>query len=128
MTHTLPVKVYYEDTDMAGIVYYANYLKYIERGRSELIAEMGIDQLKMRESGLVFAVRRLEADYLAAARFGDDLVVHTAVTQVRGARIAMHQEVLRRKDVIFVADVTIVVINEAGQPARVPAEIRQRLQ
>lgn len=127
MTHEFPVRVYYEDTDMAGIVYYANYLKFIERGRSEMIAGLGVDQLAMRDAGLVFAVRRVEADYLAAAHFGDDLIVRTEVTKLSGARMVLHQEVLRDGEAIFTAEVTIVALNEAGQPARLPAEIRQRL-
>ena len=68
MTHRFPIRVYYEDTDMAGIVYYANYLKFIERARSEWVRELGIDQVQMKAEGVVFAVRRVEADYLAPAR------------------------------------------------------------
>ena len=76
MTHRLPVHVYYEDTDLAGIVYYANYLKYIERGRTEWVRVLGIDQTRLRaEAGIVFAVRRVEADYLYPARFDDALEV-----------------------------------------------------
>ena len=74
--HQFPLRVYYEDTDLAGIVYYANYLKFIERGRSEWLRALGIDQARLRaESGHVFAVRRVEADYLRPARF-DDLIEH----------------------------------------------------
>ena len=62
MTHEFPVRVYYEDTDLAGIVYYANYLKFIERGRSEWVRGLGVDQVAMKASGVVFAVRRVEAD------------------------------------------------------------------
>ena len=65
MTHVLPIKVYYEDTDMGGVVYYANYLKFIERARSEIVEELGVDQNVMNEAGLVFVVTRVVADYLA---------------------------------------------------------------
>ena len=75
MTHHLPIRVYYEDTDMAGIVYYANYLRYIERARSDWVREMGIDQLAMKAEGVVFAVRRVEADYIQPAVFDDMLDV-----------------------------------------------------
>ena len=69
MTHSFPIRVYYEDTDLAGIVYYANYLKFIERGRTEWIRSLGVDQGRLkREEGIVFAVRRVEADYLEALR------------------------------------------------------------
>ncbi len=127
MPHILPVRVYYEDTDMAGIVYYANYLRYIERGRSDWVRGLGIDQNAMKAQGLVFAVRRVEADYLLPARLDDELVVETEVVQVTGARLVMDQVVRRGKDRLFHAVVTVVVINETGQPARMPANIRQML-
>ena len=125
MAHSFPIRVYYEDTDMAGIVYYANYLKYIERARSDWVREMGIDQNAMRdEDGVVFAVRRVEADYHMPARFDDVLDVRTSVASVTGARLVMEQEIRRGDDVVFAANVTIVCINDAGQPARLPANIR----
>lgn len=127
MPHTLPIRVYYEDTDMAGIVYYANYLRYIERGRSDWVRGLGIDQNAMKAQGLVFAVRRVEADYLMPARLDDELIVETEVVQVTGARLVMDQVVRRGKDRLFHAIVTVVVITEAGQPARMPANIRQML-
>ena len=78
MTHRHPVRVYYEDTDLAGIVYYANYLKFIERGRSEWVRTCGVDQVALKAAqGIVFAVRKVDADYLKPAKFGDDLQVVT---------------------------------------------------
>jgi len=126
MAHSFPIRVYYEDTDMAGIVYYANYLKYIERARSDWVREMGIDQNAMRDDdGVVFAVRRVEAEYHIPARFDDALDVRTRVLAITGARLVMAQEVWRGKDMLFSAEVTIVCIKEAGQPARLPANIRR---
>jgi acyl-CoA thioester hydrolase len=127
MPHTLPICVYYEDTDMAGIVYYANYLRYIERARSDWVRGLGIDQNAMKTQGLVFAVRRVEADYLLPARLDDELVVETEVIQVTGARLVMDQVVRRGKDRLFHAVVTVVVITDSGHPARMPANIRQML-
>lgn len=128
MSHTFPIRVYYEDTDMAGIVYYANYLKYIERARSDWVRSLGIDQNAMRDDdGVVFAVRRVEADYHAPARFDDQLSVQTRVQTVTGARLVMEQEATRDGDLLFSAIVTIVCINETGQPARLPANIRLML-
>lgn len=125
MTHRFPLRVYYEDTDLAGIVYYANYLKFIERGRTEFVRERGVDQRALKEAeGIVFAVRHLEADYLASAKFDDELVVETSVESVGGARIVMRQEILRAGQTLFSALVTLVAINEAGHPARLPANIR----
>ncbi len=127
MPHTLPIRVYYEDTDMAGIVYYANYLRYIERARSDWVRGLGIDQNAMKAQGLVFAVRRVEADYLLPARLDDSLVVETEVIQVTGARLVMDQVVRRGEDRLFHAIVTVVMITDTGHPARMPANIRHML-
>ncbi len=127
MTHKLDIRVYYEDTDMAGIVYYANYLRYIERARSDWVRGLGIDQKAMKEQGQVFVVRRVEADYLSSARLDDELVVETDVLQVTGARLVMDQWVKRGDEAIFHAVVTAVVVSDSGQVARMPANIRQLL-
>ena len=124
MTHRLDIRVYYEDTDMAGIVYYANYLRYIERARSDWVREMGIDQLAMKAEGVVFAVRRVEADYIQPARFDDLLQVQTDLVSLSPARMVMRQEVRRDGSVLFQADVTIVCINASGKPCRLPAKLR----
>jgi len=128
MTHSFPIRVYYEDTDLAGIVYYANYLKFIERGRTEWVRWLGVDQGQLkREEGIVFAVRRVEADYLRPARFDDELVVVTRAVASTGARIVLDQEVLRGGEKLFVAQVTLVCLTDEGAPARVPAEVRKKL-
>lgn len=125
MSHLFPIRVYYEDTDMGGIVYHANYLKFIERARSDWVRDLGIDQRMMKEEdGIVFAVRRLEADYLMAARFDDRLEVRTDVQSVTGARLVLRQQVSRDGEAVFVAVVTIVCLTDMGQPARLPANIR----
>ncbi|SDN49160.1 acyl-CoA thioester hydrolase [Lutimaribacter pacificus] len=119
--YTLPIRVYYEDTDMAGIVYYANYLRYIERGRSEWVREVGLDQNRMKdEDGIVFAVRRVEADYLAPARLDDRLDVLTWVAERRPARMVMGQEVRRGDQVLFRALVTVICMTLDGRPVRMP--------
>jgi YbgC/YbaW family acyl-CoA thioester hydrolase len=83
--HRLTLRVYYEDTDLAGIVYYANYLRFIERARTEWVRELGIDQGRLKaEAGIVFAVRRVEVDYIAPARFDDVLEVETACLEDHG--------------------------------------------
>ncbi|MBK5945424.1 tol-pal system-associated acyl-CoA thioesterase [Rhodobacter veldkampii DSM 11550] len=128
MTHSFPVRVYYEDTDLAGIVYYANYLKFIERGRSEWVRGLGVDQVALkRDQGVVFAVRRVEADYLRPAKFDDELTVTTRALAVTGARFVLEQEVLRGTERLFAATVTIVCLTETGAPARLSAEIRRKL-
>ena len=128
MSHRMTVRVYYEDTDLAGIVYYANYLKFIERGRTEYVREIGLDQTRLKaEEGIVFAVRRVEADYLAPAKFDDVLDVVTTVERVSGVRLVMRQVVERGGETLFEALVTLVALSETGAPARLPAEIRQAL-
>ncbi|MES2914229.1 MAG: tol-pal system-associated acyl-CoA thioesterase [Pseudomonadota bacterium] len=126
--HQFTTRVYYEDTDLAGIVYYANYLKFIERARTEWVGSLGVDQiaLKARE-GIVFAVRRVEADFLRPARFGDDLVVQTSLQMLGGARIVLDQAVLRRGERLFTAVVTLVCLTEDGHAARLPPDVRARL-
>jgi acyl-CoA thioester hydrolase len=126
--HQFRTRVYYEDTDLAGIVYYANYLKFIERARTEWVASLGIDQMALRAvHGIVFAVRRVEADYLRPARFGDELVVETVLTTIGGARLVLEQVVLRGGERIFAAVVTLVCLSDDGHAARLPTEVRARL-
>jgi acyl-CoA thioester hydrolase len=127
--HSLPLRVYYEDTDLAGIVYYANYLKFIERGRSEWVRALGVDQVALRaDRGIVFAVRRVEADYLRPARFGDDLTVLTRLREISGVRIVVEQEVQRLGERLFQAVVTLVCLTDDGHAARIPADVRALLQ
>ena len=127
MTHRFPVKVYYEDTDMGGVVYYANYLKFIERARSEIVEEFGVDQNQMKAQGVVFVVTRVFADYLAAAKLGDRLVVQTAHRATSPARWLFDQTVWRDDTCLFRAEVTAVCMTTAGKPTRLPAELRAQL-
>ena len=128
MTHEFGLRVYYEDTDLAGIVYYANYLKFIERARSEWVRALGIDQGQLKaEVGIVFAVRRVEADYFLSARFDDALTVETEIEQVKGASLVMRQRVLRGEVLLFAAHVVLVAITEAGKATKLPADIRRLL-
>ncbi len=123
--HRLKLRVYYEDTDLAGIVYYANYLKFIERARTEWVRELGIDQGRLKaEEGIVFAVRRVEADYLAPARFDDVLEVETACLETTAARVVLGQRVMRDGRCLVDARVTIVALSDSGRPARLPAALR----
>ncbi|WP_195818559.1 tol-pal system-associated acyl-CoA thioesterase [Roseobacter sp. MH60115] len=122
--HRFRLRVYYEDTDMAGIVYHANYLRYIERARSDWVRDMGIDQLAMKDQGVVFAVRRVEAEYLRPARFDDTLDVETTLIHMTPARMVMRQKVRRDDDLLFTADVTIACLGAGGKPTRMPAELR----
>ena len=124
--HTL--RVYYEDTDMAGIVYYANYLKFAERGRSDAVRDMGVDQNDMKAKGLVFAVKSVAADYHKPAIFGDELVVETETSKLGGASLEMSQRVKRGDELIFSAVFRVACMDLNGKAVRFPAEIRQKLQ
>ena len=128
MTHNISVRVYYEDTDLAGIVYYANYLKFIERARTEWVRDLGVDQGALKaETGTVFAVRRVEADYLIAAKFDDVLTVRTELVKLGGASLIVQQDVLRGDEILFTAKVTIVAIGSEGKAVRLPPVIRDPL-
>lgn len=123
--HRFDLRVYYEDTDLAGIVYYANYLKFIERGRSEWLRALGFDQRALKEeTGTVFAVRRVEADYIAPAKFDDALTVLSTAEAVTPARLVLAQQVLRGEERLFEAKVTLVALNAAGGPTRLPKPLR----
>ncbi|MEC8630141.1 MAG: tol-pal system-associated acyl-CoA thioesterase [Pseudomonadota bacterium] len=125
--HHHQVRVYYEDTDMAGIVYYANYLKFIERGRSEWVRSIGIDQARLKKEGMFFAVRKVDADFLRPAVYDDVLTVETVVESQTGARLNLIQRVLRAGEEIFTAKVMIVSLSVDGYPVALPADIRQLL-
>ncbi|MFD0986506.1 tol-pal system-associated acyl-CoA thioesterase [Methyloligella solikamskensis] len=129
--HVLPVRVYFEDTDFAGIVYHANYLKFIERGRSDFIRLLGIHHqaLKNPEDGeeAVFVVRRIEMDYLRPAKLDDVLEVETVCSEIGGASLTLTQEVKRGDTVIVRAKVVVVLISAAGKPQRIGKMIREAL-
>ena len=124
--HRWPVRVYYEDTDLAGIVYYANYLRFIERARTEWIRELGIDQTRLKaEDGAVFAVRRVEADYLSPAVFDDQLTVLTQVDRLTPARIELVQKVMRADALLFAARVTLACLGSDMRPRRLPPALAE---
>ena len=129
MRHVMGLRVYYEDTDLAGIVYYANYLKFIERGRTEALRALGIDQGRLKaETGIVFAVRRVEIDYRAPARFDDWLEVETVTEAVGAAFVLMAQTVRCEGRVLVTARVKIAAMDaDSGRPRRLPAEMRPLL-
>lgn len=125
-THVFPVRVYYEDTDAAGIVYYANYLKFAERARSEFLRTRGIGNRALQESeGIAFAVRRLAIEYLAPAYLDDLLEVRSRITNVRGASIEAEQDVLKDGRDIARLTLTLACVARNGRPARLPDNVRK---
>lgn len=120
--HHLAVRVYYEDTDFTGVVYYANYLKFLERGRTDALRSAGVAHAELLEADppLGFAVRKITAEYLIPARIDDALTVETRVTQAKGARIHFAQRVLRGDAVLLSAEVDAACIDLKGRPRRLP--------
>ena len=126
--HRFPIRVYYEDTDLGQVVYYANYLKFIERGRSEWLRAAGVDQSALLGRNLAFVVRRVEADYLRPARFDDQLDVVTTLAETAGSRVIVAQSVERDGTTLFTARVTVVCVDlSLMRPARLPPEIAAAL-
>ncbi|GGL72338.1 tol-pal system-associated acyl-CoA thioesterase [Wenxinia marina] len=123
MSHRFGLRVYYEDTDVGGIVYHANYLKFIERARSEWVRALGVDQVALRAAGQVFAVVRIEADYVAPGRYDDLLEVETVPEAVGPARAVLVQRVLRGGRTLFAARVTLACLGPSGRPVRLPAAL-----
>ena len=127
--HRLPVRVYYEDTDFSGVVYHANYLRFLERGRTELLRSAGVDQsiLHAEPGGIIFAVRRMSLEYVRPALMDDLLSVETRTSEIRGASLRMSQRILREDAVLLTAEVHVAVL-AGGKPARLPEDIRRLLQ
>jgi acyl-CoA thioester hydrolase len=120
-THLFPVRVYFEDTDLTGIVYHANYLRFMERARSDMIALAGADQRAAQEGGEgVYVVANLSIRYCAPARLDDALVVVTRLETLRAASLVIHQQVMRGEEILTDAMVTAAFITPDGRPRRQP--------
>ncbi|MEE8213748.1 MAG: tol-pal system-associated acyl-CoA thioesterase [Alphaproteobacteria bacterium] len=127
--HIYPVRVYYEDTDAAGIVYYANYLKYAERARTEMLRDLGTENARlMKTEGLAFAVRRCEVDFFKPARLDDLLSVETRLIDVGGASLVADQRVKRDNAELVRMELKLACMSLAGRPARLPAAVKTRLE
>lgn len=137
--HSFPVRVYFEDTDTAGIVYFANYLKFAERARTEMLRDSGLDHASlMRDTGLVFAVKASSADYHKPARLDDLLTVETRILKIGGASAEMAQDIFRAAPdsdgakagptPIASTWVRVVLLDARGAPARIPPNLRANLQ
>jgi acyl-CoA thioester hydrolase len=125
--HHFALTVYFEDTDTAGIVYYANYLKFMERARSDMIRAAGVDQVTLHHSGGgAYAVADVAIRYLRPARLGDDLVVVSTVDEVRAVSVLIHQRVMRGAEQLTDARVTAAFLTPDGRPQRQPREWVER--
>jgi acyl-CoA thioester hydrolase len=130
-SHLFAVRVYFEDTDAGGVVYHANYLRFMERARSDMLRVAGIDQRRALDGGQgVYVVADLAIKYARSAKLDDDLVVISTLQKVTGARCVIHQRVMRGGDIVTDAMVTAVFIGPDGRPKRQPpawVEIFERL-
>ncbi|WP_376986026.1 tol-pal system-associated acyl-CoA thioesterase [Bosea sp. R86505] len=127
-SHSLTVRVYYEDTDFSGVVYHASYLRFMERGRTELIRALGVEQRELfdGETALGFAVRRMTIDFLKPAVMDDLLTIETRSVAARGATMDLEQRVLRGEDVLVTAQVKVACVG-GGRARRIPDGLRRRL-
>ena len=128
--HTLPIRVYYEDTDAAGVVYYANYLKFAERARTEWLRQTGFNQAALlADRGLVFVVRSVQADYLRGASLDDQLEVLTRIERIGGASVIFSQNVEKGGEVLFQARITIACVDwNRKKSAPIPRDIRAQME
>lgn len=127
--HRLTQRVYYEDTDFSGLVYHARYLHFLERGRTDYLRCLGVEQSALfgiDEEGLVLVVHRMEIDFKAPARMDDVLEVRTSTTKAGGAKMVLEQEIRRNGDLLIVAKVVIAVVNRNGRPRRLPEGLAAR--
>ncbi|WP_431854186.1 tol-pal system-associated acyl-CoA thioesterase [Azospirillum sp.] len=126
--HRYPLRVYYEDTDAGNIVYHANYLRFMERARTEMLRLMGWHHTGLlADQGVSFAVRRCEIDFIAPAKLDDTLEVETRITDIGGASFAVDQTIRRDGKELARADLKLATLNRAGRPARLGAEVRTAL-
>ncbi len=129
--HTIPIRVYYEDTDFSGLVYHASHLRFMERGRTELLRELGIHQRALLEgetgAGFFFVVRAMNIDFRRPALMDDLLTVETRLEAIGGASLTLAQRVLRGNEPLVSATVTVAAV-EGGRARRLPPEVRDKFE
>jgi len=127
--HLLPIRIYYEDTDLSGIVYHANYLRFMERGRSEFFRCAGISRLAAHheEEGWAWTLRKAEIEYLRPARVDDLIEVRTAAVSLTGVRMVADQRIYCGDRLLTRGSVEACIIALSGRPRRIPAEMREKL-
>jgi acyl-CoA thioester hydrolase len=128
-THILPVRIYYADTDLSGVVYHANYLAYMERGRSEFFRHAGIVRLAQLEEPepTAWTLRKVELEYLRPARVDDLIEVHTRLAALSGARMNAHQDVYLNGQMLTRGRIEACIITLSGKPRRIPQDMRDKL-
>jgi acyl-CoA thioester hydrolase len=126
--HVLPLRIYYEDTDAAGVVYYANWLRFLERGRTELLRLLGQEHSALRDERCVnWVVRRCAIDYLKPARLDEAIEVVTSCGELRGASLDMIQLARRGEEILVRAELVVACMGATGRPVRLPPHVRTAL-
>jgi len=125
MNHSLEIKVYYEDTDAAGVVYYANYLKYMERARTEFLSKRGVDVAEYHHNGYLFAVVDADIHYKCPAKLGEIIRVTTEMTGMTNVTITIKHQILRNDTLLVEANVRLACIDPDGKPRRIPDTIKK---
>ena len=128
MSHQTPITIYYEDTDAGGVVYHANYIKYGERARTEFLKAIGYRNSQLaKDPGIMFVVRRIEADYLKPAFLEDELTVYTHVESTKSSSMVMRHVIRKGDTLMFQSDVTLVCVDQKTvKPVKIPVEIKER--
>ena len=123
------VKVFYEDTDAGGVVYYANYLKFFERARTEAIAEIGLSNNKLlKDFGILIIVKSCNIDYKKPAKLEDQLEIKSIITSISNTSFKMMQKVFRDKELLTSCEIHLVIVEKNGKPTRIPDELRKKIQ
>ena len=123
------IKIYYEDTDSGGVVYYANYLKYLERARSEAIYSLGLSNSILQEDyGTLIIVKSCNIKYKKPAKFEDKLEIISEVLKFTKTSFIMKQDIMRKDEIISVAEIHLVAVDKKGKPKKIPEELKQKLQ
>ena len=129
-TFSFPVRIYFEDTDSGGVVYHSNYLKFIERARTEWLRNVGIDQRHLKhQAHIMFVVHRIDIQYKLPARFNDDLIVKSELIDIGSSKIEFRQMIYREDELLIDASVDIACIDsEKFKPVRIPSTVKQTME
>lgn len=127
MKHTADYRVYFEDTDAVGIMYHANFISFCERGRTELLRDIGIPVSQVKEKlGVEFVIRHIDANYLKMVQLEDLLTVETSVKVMKNSSFVMSQAIFCQNNTVFTMDITIVCVDLEGKPVRIPEALREK--
>ena len=130
--HYFPVRVYYEDTDVGGVVYYANYLKFMERARTEMLGCLDIDQKRMLDynnaEDVGYVVKNAMVDFNGSAEFGNSLIVESRIVKMGGASVVFNQIIKRGESILVIAEIKVAAVGKDGKPKKLPVSLRHKFE